>query len=55
MKIKMTFSERIFQVFNNILMLFVLIATLYPVIFVLFASLSDGNLHMAHSGVLLKP
>ena len=51
----MTFSERIFQVFNNILMLFVLIATPYPVIFVLFASLSDGNLLMAHSGVLLKP
>lgn len=55
MKIKMSFSERIFQLINNIFMLFILVVTLYPVIYVLFASLSDGNLLLAHSGALFKP
>ena len=52
---KKSISERIFDTANVIFMLIVIILTLYPLIYVLFASLSDSNLLLSHSGVLLKP
>ena len=48
-------GERIFQVFNYIFLTFLMIITIYPVIYVLFASISDSNALLAHSGLLFKP
>lgn len=55
MKIKTSIGERIFNVINNIFMLLMILITLYPVLYVLFASFSDSNKLMRHSGFLLKP
>ena len=52
---KKSIGERIFDAANVIFMLIVIILTLYPLIYVLFASLSDSNLLLAHNEVLLKP
>lgn len=52
---KKSIGERIFDAANVIFMLIVVILTMYPLLYVLFASLSDSNLLLAHSGVLLKP
>ncbi|MDR0998405.1 MAG: carbohydrate ABC transporter permease [Treponema sp.] len=48
-------SENIFMVFNYILLAFISFACLYPMLYVLFASFSDNNLLMRHTGILLKP
>jgi putative aldouronate transport system permease protein len=48
-------SENIFMVFNYAFLAFISFACLYPMLYVLFASLSDNNLLMQHTGVLLKP
>lgn len=48
-------GEKIFQVFNNILMLFIALITLYPVLYVLFASFSNPSELIRHSGPLLGP
>lgn len=55
MKIKESPTRKFFLVINAILLLALVFVTLYPMLHVLFASFSDGNLLMAHSGVLLKP
>lgn len=55
MKIKRSKAEQAFNVFNIVLMLVLMIVTLYPLIYVLFASLSDASRLMQHSGLLLKP
>lgn len=52
---KRSASEHIFDTFNVILMLFIIVVTLYPFLYVLFASLSDPASMVAHSGVLLGP
>lgn len=52
---KRSISEHIFDTFNVVLMLFIIVVTLYPFIYVLFASLSDPAAMVAHSGILLKP
>lgn len=54
-KIKKTKGEQTFSVFNWILLGVIGIVCLYPMIYVLFASLSDSNALMAHEGLLLKP
>ena len=48
-------GEIIFGVFNHILLGLIALTCLYPMIYVLFASLSDSNMLMAHEGLLLKP
>lgn len=55
MKIKRSKSEQVFNVFNILLMLAFMIMTLYPLLYVLFASLSDASRLMQHSGLLFKP
>lgn len=55
MKIKMSLGERIFDVFNVLIMLLITIITLYPFLHVVFASFSDGNSLSSHQGLLLKP
>lgn len=55
MHIKESPSRKAFNVFNIIFMLFMIVITLYPLLYVVFASLSDSNELMKHSGLLLKP
>jgi len=55
MAIKMPFGERCFQVFNYIFMVFIVIITFYPMLYVLFASVSRPELITGHSGLLLRP
>lgn len=52
---KKTVGERIFDIFNAVFMFLMIVVTLYPILYVLFASLSDSNRLMAHKGILLKP
>lgn len=54
-KIKTSTGEKIFQVINYILLSFVILVTIYPVFYVVVASLSDGDLLLANSGMLWRP
>lgn len=55
MSIKDSLGVKIFRCINAVVLLCVVIASLYPIIHVVMASFSDGNLLMAHRGVLLRP
>ena len=48
-------GEKIFEVANLILLLFLCIICIYPMLYVLFASLSDSTSLLSHTGLLLKP
>lgn len=52
---RQTSGEKLFGVFNNFLLILLVIMCVYPFVFVLFSSFSDPHLLMAHSGILLKP
>lgn len=52
MKIKHTIGERVFNLFNTLLMLLVSLVTLYPMLYVVFASFSQPDLFMLHQGPL---
>ena len=52
---KKTPMDHVFTLINTLLMIFLMIITLYPFLYVLFASLSDPNEFIAHSGTLLYP
>lgn len=54
-KISRSIGENIFDTINVILLFFLCIVTLYPMLYVAFASISNSNLLMQHSGLLLKP
>ncbi len=54
-QIKMTTGEKIFSVINYILLIALSIACLYPMLYVIFASVSDSDLMMAHRGLLFYP
>ncbi|MDR0731271.1 MAG: hypothetical protein LBF63_06340, partial [Treponema sp.] len=45
----------IFDTFNTIFMVFMMIITLYPFIYVLFASFSEPARFISHTGPLLRP
>ena len=53
--IKRSLSERVFELFNILFMLFLCMIMLYPILYVLFASFSDATELVKHSGLLLKP
>lgn len=55
MKIKTSFGERCFDVFNTVFMTFLIIIMLYPMLYVAFASFSDSNLLQRHDGLLFAP
>ena len=55
MKIKMSTGEKIFSVINYIFLALVAVACLYPMLYVLFASFSNSNQLMRHTGILLWP
>lgn len=48
-------GERIFSICNNVFLFFLMIVMVYPIWYVVMASFSDGNLLMAHNGILWKP
>ncbi|GIO54542.1 MULTISPECIES: carbohydrate ABC transporter permease [Paenibacillus] len=48
-------GERAFDAFNYTLLTVITIFTVYPLVYVLFASLSDPTLYMQHSGILWRP
>ncbi len=53
---KKSISRIIFEIFNTLLMLLLITITLYPLLYVVFASLSDANELLKHGGKLLyKP
>ena len=53
--IRQSTGDRTFQAANVVLLGFVAVLTLYPLLYVLFASVSDPNLLVRNSGLLLKP
>jgi putative aldouronate transport system permease protein len=55
MHFKKTLGEHFFDIFNIVFMLFMILITLYPFVFVLMASLSEPIEFLAHRGVLLAP
>jgi putative aldouronate transport system permease protein len=55
MVIKRTIGDYVFDTANYAILLLLSLVTLYPFLYVLFASLSDGTLITQHSGVLLWP
>lgn len=54
-KIKTPMGERIFGVCNNIFMFFMIIIMVYPIWYVIVASISDSNALMGYTGILLTP
>jgi len=48
-------GRRLFLAADVIIMSFVALITIYPIIHVIMASFSDGDLLMAHTGLLFKP
>lgn len=55
MHIRESFGRKVFNVCNYIFMIFLVIVTLYPMLYVLFGSLSVPSRFIAHRGVLLAP
>jgi len=54
-KIRQSASYTVFQCFNTLFMILIMAATLYPLLYVFFASLSKPDLFLAARGLLLKP
>ena len=52
---KQTWQEKVFSVFNVIIMIILMLACLYPFMHVIFASFSDAGKLMQHSGMLFYP
>jgi putative aldouronate transport system permease protein len=55
MKIQGSIEQKIFNVINIILLLFLVMVTLYPMLHIVFASFSSPNDLMAHQGLLFGP
>ena len=55
MRIKESLSRKLFVIFNTLLLSAIALVMLYPIIYVLFASLSNSVKLMSHSGILWKP
>lgn len=53
--IKTSLGERIFDICNTIIMVLLIILTLYPMLYILFSSLSEGNQLISFNGILLWP
>ncbi len=55
MKIKSSVSYRCFTIFNTLFMIFIALIMIYPILYVVFASLSDSNALMQYSGLIFSP
>jgi putative aldouronate transport system permease protein len=53
--IKPSIGERIFDVVNVTIMVILIILTLYPMLYILFSSVSEGNRLISFNGILLWP
>ena len=53
--IRKNFKDKLFNICNTIFMLLLMIIMLYPMWYVVVASLSDSNYLMSHRGLLLLP
>lgn len=54
-RIKKTFGDTAFDIINTILLCLIMVVTIYPFLYVLFASFSDPARFASHTGLLLKP
>lgn len=52
---RVSLGEHIFQVCNTLFLSALMIVTMYPILYVAFASFSEPALMMAHKGILWKP
>jgi putative aldouronate transport system permease protein len=55
MVVKKTIGEKIFDSINIIFMILIMIACAYPMLYVLFASISDPRALSQHQGILYRP
>lgn len=55
MNYKLKLGERIFGTVNIVILCILLLIFLYPIVYILFGSLSDPGKMMEHSGILLTP
>lgn len=55
MKIKQSFGDTIFDVVSYVIVTFLMIVTLYPIVYVAFASISDPMIVAQSGGILLWP
>lgn len=55
MVVKETKGEKAFRVVNLVLMLLVMVLCIYPILYIIFASVSDSNQLMGYSGLLFMP
>lgn len=55
MKIKVSLAQRIFDIFNVVFMLFLIVIMVYPLWHVACSSLSDSKLLLGQQGIMLKP
>ncbi len=53
--LQVTKGQKIFSYFNTVFMIGLILITIYPVLYVLFSSVSDPGKLMQHEGVLLAP
>ncbi|WP_127585195.1 carbohydrate ABC transporter permease [Paenibacillus koleovorans] len=54
MKMQMTFGERVFDTIIHVLLGLLIVVTLYPLLYVTFASVSDAGQLITHKGFLYK-
>ena len=52
---KKSIGDKVFDTFNYIFMTLLVVITVYPLLYVLFASISNPTKFLAHSGLLLYP
>lgn len=52
---RVSLGERLFRVCNTLFLSALMIVTMYPILYVAFASFSEPALMMAHKGILWKP
>lgn len=52
---KASVSERCFDYINTVLLLLLMVLTVYPLLYVAFASVSDAGSLMGHKGILWRP
>ncbi|MFN0225320.1 MULTISPECIES: carbohydrate ABC transporter permease [Paenibacillus] len=50
-----TMPEKMFDIVNNLLLSLLMLVTVYPILYVAMASVSDADRLMGHTGVLWKP
>ena len=52
---KKSIADRSFDFINAVFMIFMIIITVYPFVYVIFVSISESGQLIGYSGLLLKP